>query len=136
MLNESQLTQGEWIAVQTEAEDVKLQAVKFLHLKEKQFVSIYPTTLPGPPRETKHCGEIPCPMVAYKYLQSAAGIGILITMCVQVLLVLFLIFFFCFAFRSYSIECVLLFSFKNVFFDHCRILFVRNKFYLLRYLAN
>ena len=93
MLNESQLTQGEWIAVQTEAEDVKLQAVKFLHLKEKQFVSTYSTTLPGPPRETKHCGEIPCPMVAYKYLQSAAGIGILITMCIQVLLVLFLIFF-------------------------------------------
>ena len=76
MLNESQLARGKCIALQTKTEDVKLQAVKFLDLKEKQFVSACSTTLLGPPRKTKHCGEITCPMVAYEYLQSAGSIDI------------------------------------------------------------
>ena len=76
MLNESQLARGEWVALQTETEDVKLQAVKFLDLKEKQFASACSTIFPGPPRKTKHCGEITRPMVAYEYLHSAASIDI------------------------------------------------------------
>ena len=76
ILNESQIAWGEWIALQIETEDVKLQAVKFIDLKEKQFVSTYSTILPGPPRKTKHCGKITCPMIAYEYLQSAASINI------------------------------------------------------------
>ena len=76
MLNESQLAQGKWIALQTKKKDVKLHTVKFLNLKEKQFVSTCSITLPGPPRKTKYCGEIICPTVAYEYLQPAASIDI------------------------------------------------------------
>lgn len=55
---------------------MKLQAVKFLDLKEKQFICTCLTDTSGPPRNTKHSGEVSRPLVAFHYLESAAGIDI------------------------------------------------------------
>ena len=80
MLNESQLAWDESIALQTKTEDVKLQAVKFLDLKEKPFFQ-------GPQGKPNTVGELSAlslPMSIYSLLQASTYI----TMCVQVLLVL------------------------------------------------
>ena len=76
LLNNNQLSRGKWVSMQTESNGVKLQANKFMDLKNKQFITTCSTDLPGPPRKTKHAGDINRPMVAYEYLESAASIDI------------------------------------------------------------
>ena len=64
MLNESQLPWDESIALQTKTEDVKLQAVKFLDLKEKPFFQ-------GPQGKPNIVGELSAlslPMSIYSLL--------------------------------------------------------------------
>ena len=75
-LAETSLERGEWVGLHAEVDGVPLQAVNFLDLQLKHFISTCSTVLPGPPRETKHCGEIARPKVAFEYLQSAAAIDI------------------------------------------------------------
>lgn len=70
------LNRGEWNAVSANIEGVKMMAVLFKDLQEKQFISTCSTSLEGKPRETKHHGKIKRPKVAEQYLQMAAGIDI------------------------------------------------------------
>ena len=65
---------GTWRSATATIDDVPLLAVKFIDLKPKQFITTYNTDQPGPPRETKHHGLIPRPMVAFEYLTFADGI--------------------------------------------------------------
>lgn len=51
-------------------------AVRFQDLKEKQFVSTCSVSNAGPPRVTKHHGDVTRPQVAFDYLEWAAGIDI------------------------------------------------------------
>ena len=56
--------------------NVQLQAVKFLDLQKKLFIATSSTDIPGPPCQIKHYGKISRLMIAYQYLESAAGIDI------------------------------------------------------------
>ena len=67
---------GEWNSATATIDDVDLLAVKFMDLQEKQFISTCSTSSVGPPRQTKHHGEVPRPQIAYDYLSYAAGIDI------------------------------------------------------------
>ena len=67
---------GEWFSATAKIDEVNLLAVKFMDLKEKQFVSTCSSSATGPPRVTKHCGLIQRPQVAFDYLRYAAGIDI------------------------------------------------------------
>ena len=55
---------------------MKLQAVSFQDIKEKQFIYTCSTILLGSPRKTKHLGEVSRPKVAEFYLNHAAAIDI------------------------------------------------------------
>ena len=76
LLAESKLGRGKWNSAHAEIDGVKMLAVKFLDLQDKQFIGTCSSDLPGPPRKTKHCGEITRPIIAFDYLESAAGIDI------------------------------------------------------------
>ena len=76
ILRDTDISRGEWVSATTEIDGVKLLAVRFLDLQEKMFISNVSTTLPGPPRKTKHHGDVARPMVAYEYLQSSASVDI------------------------------------------------------------
>lgn len=76
LLSRTNLTRGKWVSATNEIDGVELQAVKFLDLQEKQFISTSSCSIPGPPRNTKHCGKVARPLVAFQYLESAAGIDI------------------------------------------------------------
>ena len=67
---------GEWTSATAEIDGVKLLAVKFTDLQEKQFIATCSTSAAGEPRSTKHCGFIPRPQIAVDYLKYAAGIDI------------------------------------------------------------
>lgn len=72
-LGENTLDRGEWVACRTE-DGVKLQVYHFRYLQFKDFISTYSTSIPGAPRVTKHCGNIPHPQAQGHYLKYAAEI--------------------------------------------------------------
>ena len=76
LLRQTKIERGEWVSATAEIDGQKLLAVRFLDLQEKQFVTNASTSLPGPPRETKHHGNVSRPMCAYTYLQNSAGIDV------------------------------------------------------------
>ena len=67
---------GKWTSANANIKDVKMLAVLFKDLKEKQFIASCSTDLNGEPRVTKHHGNIARPKVAETYLKMAAGIDI------------------------------------------------------------
>ena len=67
---------GQWKSLAGNIKDVKMMAVLFKDLKEKQFISSCSTDLEGEPRITRHHGNISRPKVAETYLKLAAGIDI------------------------------------------------------------
>ena len=71
-----QLNRGEWKSVVATIEDVPLLAVRFMDLQDKQFITTYAASIPGPPRKTKHHGEITRPVVAFEYLSYCNGIDV------------------------------------------------------------
>lgn len=76
MLRDTTISRGEWVSATTEVDGVKLLAVRFVDLQEKMFISSTSTTLAGPPRKTKHHGDVARPQVAFEYLDSSASIDI------------------------------------------------------------
>ena len=70
------LERGERVSAESSIEGVDLLAVRFKDLKEKQFISTCSSSTEGPPRITKHHGEVTRPQVAADYLAHAAGIDI------------------------------------------------------------
>ena len=63
-LRDNRLTaQGQWTSVNTNIKEVKIMAVLFKGLKEKQFIPSCSTDLNGEPRVTKHHGNIARPRV-------------------------------------------------------------------------
>ena len=76
LLRESKVERGEWVSATAEIENVKLMATRFLDLQEKLFVSSCSSDLSGPPRITKHHGDVSRPQVAFDYLSSSASIDI------------------------------------------------------------
>ena len=76
LLRDVPLSRGGWTSATATFEGHNVLAVRFIDLQEKMFISDVSTTLEGPPRVTKHHGNVPRPMVAYEYLQNSAGIDI------------------------------------------------------------
>ena len=74
MLKEKDLQRGEWTSATTTIDDVNLLAVRFLHLKEKQFISTASTSQVVPPRVTKHHALVSLPQVAYDYLKCCSNV--------------------------------------------------------------
>ena len=69
LLNSNELLRGEWVGYTAKIDGVNLQAVSFMDLKKKQFVSTCGTVIPGNPRVTKHHGAVPRPKIAETYLK-------------------------------------------------------------------
>ena len=76
LLNETPIRRGDWVAYSGEIQGVNLQAVAFMDLQKKQFISTCSTSIPGNPRHTKHHGDVSRPKVAEEYLSHAASIDI------------------------------------------------------------
>lgn len=81
MLNGQTLQRGQWKSVHAEVQgengtQVKLLATDFLDLQLKHFISTCSTSNSGPPRVTKHHGDVQRPYVAYDYLEHSAAIDI------------------------------------------------------------
>ena len=76
LLHEQAIQRGEWTSAKTTMDDVNLLAVRFLDLKEKQFIATASTSQVGPPRATKHHGMVSRPQVAYDYLKSCSSVDI------------------------------------------------------------
>ncbi len=76
LLRNTARSRGEWVAATAKVDGHEVMAVRFIDLKEKMFISDVSTSLSGPPRVTKHHGDVARPMVAYEYLDVSAGIDI------------------------------------------------------------
>lgn len=76
MLNERKIERGEWNVASAVLDDMKLVAVRFKDLKDKQFISTCSTSTNGEPRQTHSHGVIQRPKVAVEYLKYSSGIDI------------------------------------------------------------
>ena len=77
LLGEACLQTGEWQSCTTEMIDgTNLQAVRFVDLQTKNFISTCSTAIPGLPRKTKQHGLVQHPQVAEQYLKHAAAIDV------------------------------------------------------------
>ena len=76
LLREKNLARGEWTSALAEIDGLKVTATRFIDLQEKLFISSCSTDLDGPPRVTKHHGDVRRPQVAYDYLSNSASIDI------------------------------------------------------------
>ena len=76
LLRETDIACGEWCSATAEIEGQELLVVRFLDLKEKQFITNVSTSITGPPRVTKYHGNVTRPMVAYEYLDTSSAIDI------------------------------------------------------------
>ena len=76
LLQETNIERGQWNACTAEINGLQMQAVSFMDLQRKDFISSCSTSLNGPPRITKHCGAVSRPQVAFDYLNGCAAIDI------------------------------------------------------------